>query len=168
VGYIAEIRDYEVLDADVYTATVVSVTHGVEDGPYGPFLDWEFTVVSNTLTNVKVTGRSGDTFGPSTKAREWASAVLGRALVRGTLDLDTLSGLACQLLLEVVEKERGTFNRIVRVMPAKAPLAHAVNEQPSRAAFEATFAAQAAAAWDSTQRSLAPDELAPAPDTFPF
>jgi hypothetical protein len=170
VGYVAEITDYEVLDAGVYPATFVSVTPSVEDGQFGPYLDWEFTVTGAMLTDVKVTGRSSTSFGPTTKAREWATALLGRPLTKGErVDFGKLAGTPCLLLLEVVEKEKGTFNRITRILPApkpapKAAPAHVVQEQPSRDAFEAQFAAQARAAWESAHGQLALDELPPTPD----
>jgi len=167
MSYIAEITDYEVLDAGVYPATFVSVTPGEEDGLFGPYLDWEFRAVSGALTDVKITGRSSTSFGPTTKAREWATALLGRPLLRGErVDFGTLKGTPCQLLLEVVEKEKGTFNRITRILPAsKAAAARVARKQPSQAAFDAKFAAQAAAAWESTQmrrRRRGPSSAAPA------
>jgi hypothetical protein len=162
MAYIAEITDYDVLDAGIYAAGLVSVTPSVEDGLFGPYLEWEFSVVSGNLTDVRITGRSSKSFGPSTKAREWATA-----LQRGErVDFGTLFGTPCQLLLEVVEKEKGTFNRITRILPA--PAARVARKQPSQAAFEAKFAAQATAAWESTQRALAPEEPLPAPDDPPF
>ena len=169
MSYVAEITDYEVLSPGVYQATFVSVTPSAEDGQFGPYLDWEFSATSDTLTDIKITGRSSTSFGPTTKAREWATALLGRPLLRGErVDFGTLKGTPCQLLLAVIEKEKGTFNKITRILPAAKASAHVVNEQPSRAAFQTKFAAQAAAAWESTQTSLAPDELAPAPDDSLF
>jgi len=167
MSYVAEITDYEVLDAGVYPARLVSVTPGEEDGLFGPYLDWEFRADSSVLTDVRITGRSSTSFGPSTKAREWATALLGRPLLRGErVDFGTLGGTPCQLMLEVVEKEKGTFNRITRILPA--PAARVASKQPSQAAFDAKFAAQATAAWESTQKALAPDEPPPAPDDYPF
>ena len=167
MSYIAEITDYEVLDAGVYQATFISVTPGEEDGLFGPFLGWEFRVKSSTTADIRITGRSGTSFGPTAKAREWATALLGRPLLGGEhVDFGTLNGTPCQLLLDVVEKEKGTFNRITRILPA--PAARVVRKQPSQVAFDARFAAQAEAAWESTQQALAPDEPPPAPDDSPF
>lgn len=170
MGYVAEITDYEVLEAGVYPATFVSLTPSEQDGLYGPYLDWEFTVTGAMLTVVRVTERSSTSFGPSTKAREWATALLGRPLMKGEhVDFGTLAGTPCQLLLDVVEKEKGIFNRITRILPApKAVPAHVVPEQPSRAAWEAQFAAQARAAWETAHGQLEPDQLAPAPSSTPF
>ena len=118
MGYIAEITDYEVLDPGVYPATFISVTPR-DDDPFGPDLEWAFSVFTDEITEVEITGRSGTSFGPNTKARECAKALLGRPLQQGErIDFRTLFGTRCQLLLEVVEKEKGSFNRIIRVLPA--------------------------------------------------
>ncbi len=165
MGFIAEITDYEVLDPDVYPATFVSVTPSAEDGQFGPFLEWEFTVTGAALTDVKVTGRSSTSFGPSTKAREWATALLGRPLTKGErVDFDKLAGTPCQLLIEVVEKEKGTFNRITRILPAPKAAPKAV-VPPSRAEFEAKFRAQQEAAWEM---QLANADQPPTPTRAPF
>ena len=171
MGYVAEITDYEVLDPAVYPATFVSVTPSVEDGQFGPYLDWEFTVTGAMLTDVRVSGRSSPSFGPNTKAREWATALLGRPLTKGErVDFGKLSGTPCQLVLEVVTKEKGTFNRIRSVLPAQRPApARVVNEQPvTREQFAAHYAAQAEAAWRAAHAGLAPDALPPAPEGLPF
>ena len=170
MGYTAEAVDYEILDPGVYAAVFVGVTPSVEDGQFGPYLDWEFTVVNEMLKNVKVMGRSGATFTPTSKAREWAEGLLGRRLTKNErLDFGTLAETPCQIVLDVTVKEKGTFNRITRILPApKAAAAHVVNEHTSRAAFDAKFKAQADAAWAATQKSLAPDELPPAPTHDPF
>ena len=171
MGYTAEAVDYVILDPGVYPAVFVGVTPSVEDGQFGPYLDWEFTVVNEMLKNVKVMGRSGATFTPTSKAREWAEGLLGRRLTKSErLDFGTLAQTPCQLVLDVTVKEKGTFNRITRILPAPKtpPAAHVVNEQPSRAAFEARFAAQAKAAWEAAHGDLTPDDLPPAPTSDLF
>jgi hypothetical protein len=172
MGYTTHADDYEVLDEATYPAVVVSVEHSEEDGKFGPFLAWEFDVFNaETFADVRVSARSGDKLTPSSKAREWTEAVLGRALAKKeAFDFDTLAGMPCRVRLEIEEKEKGTFNKVAKVLPPPPPVAapvrpaaHVVNEQPSRAAFDARFKAQADAAWAATQQALAPDELAPAP-----
>jgi hypothetical protein len=154
-----------------------------EEGPFGPFLPWEFDAWDGqTSSDVRVSGRSGAELTPMSKAREWAEALLGRPLAkREVLDFDTLAQRPCQLVLEVVTKEKGSYNKITKILPPPPPNAtpvrpaappvapaNVVNEQGSRAAFEAQFAAQAKAAWEAAHGQLAPDELPPAPTTAPF
>lgn len=170
--FTAEATDYDVLDVGTYQAEYVKVTPSEVDGPFGPFLDWEFSALNPaTMATAKVTGRSSTSFGPDTKAREWAEGVLGRQLAKGErLDFDTLVGRPCQLVLEIVEKTKGSFNRIATVLPASAPPAAApvdALETLEALDFLAWKAAQAASAAPAKRREIAPDELPPAPTASP-
>ena len=115
--------DLEVLEAGEYPATFQGVTAPDEPSQYGLFLEWDFSVLTEDGP-VNVSGRSSrpDVFTRSTKGRLWYEAIAGRQLGKGeVMTFGKLVGRPCRLALEVRDTEKGAFNRILNVLPAKTP-----------------------------------------------
>jgi hypothetical protein len=114
-----EAADFDNVPAGVYDGVVVSITRG-SDGQFGPYLQWSIEITGPDGKPVIVSGRSSDRFGPTTKARRWLEAILGYRMRRGVpVDLDGLAVHGCRVQVDIVEKERGVFNRIVEILPAQ-------------------------------------------------
>lgn len=122
MSYVATATDYELLDEGTYDARFGGAEPGKEPGPYGGFLDWSF-MVAGAEGPVTITSRSGDTFSPNSKARAWLEGLLGRPMAKGErVDFGPLIGRACRIDVVVIAKEKGTFNRVLRVaQPTAAP-----------------------------------------------
>lgn len=82
--------------------------------------DWTFGVVEEGYEGVEVYGRTSTNFGPSSNARTWVQALLGRKVEQGEeLDLPDLKGKECMLSIYHNETDRGTFANINSVNPVR-------------------------------------------------
>jgi hypothetical protein len=115
--------DNEILEPGEYAAIFREVEAPDEPGQYGLYLELSFDVLTPDGP-VRVTGRASRPvrYTRSTKVRQWYEAIDGRLLEKGdVMSFSKLIGKPCRLVLEVKDTERGSFNRIVNVLPAKAP-----------------------------------------------
>ena len=116
-------EDNEVLEPGEYPAIFRGVEAPDEPGLYGLYIEASFDALTEDGP-VRVTGRASrpERYTRSTKARLWYEAVDGRPLEKGdVMSFSKLVGKPCRLVLEVKDTERGSFNRIVNVLPAKSP-----------------------------------------------
>lgn len=89
-----------------------------EDSEY--FLAWEFEVTEGDFAGREISGSSSTNFGPQAKGREWAEALLGRKLSTGEkIAADKLIGQGANVLVDLKEKERGTFPQVSKVYPLR-------------------------------------------------
>ena len=81
-----------------YLGTLKSVTDGTSK--FGPVYDWTFTV-DGPDGPVEVSRRTSQKFSPTTIARQFASALMGRSIQKGeVVDLDALIGREVSLAIE--------------------------------------------------------------------
>jgi hypothetical protein len=142
------------LEPGVYPAIFDRLEEPNEEGQYGPFLNWHFTVTTEDDT-VEVLGRSSkpEYFTRATKARQWFEAILGRDLKKGeSADPNTLRGTRVKLTLDIVKTERGDErNRIVGIRRSQEaegkvmPVQSSSTVDPAYEAYKAEQAAKKAA-----------------------
>jgi len=116
-------EDSDVLPPGIYRATFVGIECPEEPGLYGPYLGWPFDVLTDDGP-VRVTARTSrpERYTKSTKARCHYEAIHGRPVEKGdTMVFSKLVGRPCLLRLEVKSTDKGDFNRVVEVMPARTP-----------------------------------------------
>jgi hypothetical protein len=115
---LVEATDYDIVEPGTYDFVLVSVTRN-DGGQYGRYVQWEGELAGPDGAPVLVSGRSSDKWGPTCKARRWLEAVTGKPMRKGVpVDLDSLGGFACRVEVDIVEKDKGTYNRLVEVLPA--------------------------------------------------
>jgi hypothetical protein len=114
-----------ILEPGVYRAklkTILETTRQNFDDPTieEPCYDWTFTVVEEGFEGTELRGRTSDSFGPRSKAREWVTGLVGRKIEAGDkFELDDLVGKECDLSIVHKETERGTFANIQSVNPVR-------------------------------------------------
>jgi hypothetical protein len=107
--------DRLVLEPGVYAATFIRTEESVEEGPYGHFIDWYFSVETDD-GDVQISGRSSrpERLTRSTKARVWLEELLGRPLAKSeSVDTRSLEGTRVRLTVGV--NDSGEFNRVTAV-----------------------------------------------------
>ena len=115
--------DNEVLEAGEYAAVFRGIEAPEEKSDYGYYLIWNLEVMTEDGP-VAITGRSSrpDKFTKGCKARQWYEAIGARELEKGeVMAFGKLVGRPCRVALEVKSTEKGDFNRILNVLPAKTP-----------------------------------------------
>jgi hypothetical protein len=108
-----------------YNATVLSIEEA-EPTPNSksdkPWLRWRFVVDDGTSEGVEMLGASSTRFGPKSKGRLWAEALLGRKMETGEqFDPDKVLPRDCVV---VIQRDEQDFARILHVLPvprAKTP-----------------------------------------------
>jgi len=79
-------------------------------------------------------------FGPRTKARQWAEALLGRRIQSGeSIDDADLIGKEGDLMVRLEETDRGTFAKVESVNPVRRKKTKAVAEGLDEDLEEAPF-----------------------------
>jgi hypothetical protein len=107
-GYTFTATERTVLPAGTYPATFAEVER--RSGQLGEYLHWKFEVEHEDQI-VTLTANSSMNTGPSSKARKWVEALLGRRLGNGeSIDLARLSGRPCLLALTQVDRDGATFS----------------------------------------------------------
>lgn len=113
-----------VLKAGTYNATFA----GIDEKTDGKFDDgrwwlWSFEIPTKSGPKT-VTAPTSPRFGPKARARQWATAILGRSIRAGEdLELNDLEGRPCLVQLAIAELDGGEkVNRIeaVTAIPATA------------------------------------------------
>jgi hypothetical protein len=104
------------LPVGTYAATFTEVER--RTGQLGDYLHWKFETEHDDQI-VTLTANSSLNTGPSSKARKWVEALMGRRLGGGeSLDLMRLSGRACLLALTQTDRDGVTYNAIDSVLAA--------------------------------------------------
>jgi hypothetical protein len=110
------------IDDGTYPATVLGIeeTDPTPNSPSDkPWLKWTFAVDDGSAEGVEMTAASSTRFGPKSKARLWAEALLGRKLETGEqLDTDQLLPRDCII---VVRRDEKDFAKITDVLPVPKP-----------------------------------------------
>jgi hypothetical protein len=110
------------IDDGTYRATVLGIeeTDPTPNSPSDkPWLKWTFTVNDGTAEGVEMTAASSLRFGPKSKARLWAEALLGRKLEVGEqFDTDQLLPRDC---IVVIRRDEKDFAKITDVLPVPKP-----------------------------------------------
>jgi hypothetical protein len=77
------------------------------------FLLWTFAIDEEGFENTTLTAVSSTSFGPKSKARSWAGAILRRDLEDGErISEDDLKGKPVMLNIVLKQKEKGTFAEV--------------------------------------------------------
>jgi hypothetical protein len=109
----------ELMPEGVYQGTLVGIDERqAADGR--SFWLWTFRI-NHDGRSVERTAPSSTNFSPRSKARQWAEALMGAKIDdSGTheFDLDQLTGRACTIVLDVVERDGERFNNVVQVLRA--------------------------------------------------
>jgi hypothetical protein len=107
------------IDDGTYGATVLGIEEAspTPNSPAGdkPWLKWTFSVDDGSTEGVEMTAASSLKFGPKSKARLWAEALLGRKLDTGEeFDTDSLLPRDC---IVVIRRDEKDFAKITDVLP---------------------------------------------------
>ena len=104
------------LPPGLYSATLKRIEE--REGVHGPYLMWKFAI-RHEGGEVNLSAITSMNCAPKARARQYAEALLGRALTAGEdLEPAALYGAACQVVVTVVEHDKGeTFNKVERVLP---------------------------------------------------
>ena len=108
----------ELLPAGWYPAKVLIVQP--VDSEYGPQLEWRFEVTSPNGDKSERRAWSGMKFAPGTKLFGWVEKLAGSSIPK-TMELDTdeLSGLECDVRVEVKASQQGQqVNRVTELAVA--------------------------------------------------
>lgn len=143
MSHIITATDAEVVAPGGYDASLIGIEDGV--GQYGPFYDWSF-LVAGPDGAVEVSRRTSAKFGPSTIARSFVEALLGRKIAKGEqVDLDSLIGNRCRVKVNTNDNGYSTIEDIapfVATAAAPAPAAPAAgrtvtmdSEQPTTSSW---------------------------------
>jgi hypothetical protein len=85
------------------------------------FYIWNFGIDEEGFEDVTLTAISSTSFGPKSKARAWANAILRRKLEDGEkFSEDDLKGKPVILTVENEETDRGTFAKVVGLAPVRS------------------------------------------------
>jgi len=107
------------IDDGTYSATVLGIEE-TEPTPNSPsdknWLKWVFSVDDGSTEGVEMSAASSMKFGPKSKARMWAEALMGRKLQEGE-DFDTDSILPRDCVV-VIRRDEKDFAKITDVLPA--------------------------------------------------
>lgn len=126
---------YEAIDPGTYRAQVGAVA--LEDGQFGPQLKVRFDLAAgeDVPEGKSIMAWCSAKLSPKSKLYAWVSALLfgGRGVPADyDLDTDALLDKAVLLLVEIVEKDGGEFNRVKELLPVRrAPKAGATNGTPT-------------------------------------
>jgi hypothetical protein len=84
------------------------------------FLIWHFAIDEEGYENVTLTAVSSTSFGPKSKARAWANAILRRELEDGEkFTEDDLKNKPVVLNIVLKNKDRGTFAEVDSLAPVR-------------------------------------------------
>ena len=95
---------------------------------------------------------------PRSKFNSWASAIAGRSLLPGGIQLSELDGKACKIVVVAQERQDGSgpYNKVDRVLPAQpAPAAPSANGSDDQA--ERTRKARVASA--ASGQAVTPEQI---------
>ena len=93
---------------------------GTEVKEYRSFYIWNFGIDEEGCEDVTLTAISSCSFGPKSKPRSWANAILRRKLGdHEKFNEDDLKNKPVMLSIEHEETDRGTFARITGLSPVR-------------------------------------------------
>ncbi len=112
--------DYGGIEAGMYLARLSGV-EDIAEGGYGPYTKWFFALEDEGWAGPpELRANSSQSFAPQAKGRAWAEALLGRKVKGGeSIELESLVGRECLLMIRLEETEMGTFPRIDSVHPTR-------------------------------------------------
>jgi hypothetical protein len=106
--------DYEALDPGLYVGQFVEVREA--NSEHGTYYRWVFEIEDEDHKGRRIHANVSDKFGPSSKARQWAEAMIGRPLRNGErFDTDDLVGRNFHLTIVNVEKDGRTYDNVASV-----------------------------------------------------
>ena len=111
------------LAADVYVAKLDKIELKEATSPEGPRGYWRWTFSITVEGKPEPVSRIGNSAARLTKgfsAWKWAEAINGAPLEPDVpFDLETLFGKNCRVVLSIETGDKGAFNKITDVLPAK-------------------------------------------------
>ena len=82
------------------------------------YLRWTFNIHKRGFEGKTISANSSTAFGPSSKGRKWAEALLDRQLhVNEPVDTDDLIGLTAMAAIGIVKKGENQYNEIESLSP---------------------------------------------------
>jgi len=107
-----------------YPATLLGIDEG--DGKFGPYLDWEFSVVDPDGQDKAISRRTSTKSGNGSIARTLIESLLGRSVkLDEEVDLDGLAGHACTL---EIETNANGYDSVSNAFPAGTAVAVDVDD----------------------------------------
>jgi hypothetical protein len=101
--------------------TKVDEKTGAEEKEDRSFYIWYFGISEEGFEDVTLTAVSSTSFGPKSKGRAWANAILRRNLEDGEkFTEDDLKGKPVMLTITLKETDRGTFAEIAGLSPVRS------------------------------------------------
>ena len=110
---------------------------GTETTEDRSFVIWNFGIDEEDYEDVTLTAISSTSFGPKSKARQWANAILRRKLEDGEkVREEDLKGKPVILTVENEETDRGTFAKVTGLAPVRSKKkADVSSKQPEKPEF---------------------------------
>jgi hypothetical protein len=82
------------------------------------YLRWSFAILKRGFEGKTISANSSTAFGPSSKGRKWAEALLDRSLhVNEPVDTDDLIGLTAMAAIGITKKGENQYNEIESLSP---------------------------------------------------
>lgn len=112
--------DYGGIEPGMYLARLSRV-EDISEGGYGPYTKWFFTLEDEGWAGPpELRANSSQSFAPQAKGRAWSEALLGRKIKGGeSIELESLVGRECLLMIRLEDTEMGTFPRVDSVNPMR-------------------------------------------------
>jgi hypothetical protein len=131
--------DYEALDPGLYVGRFVEVREA--NGEHGTYYRWIFEIRDEEYRGRQIHANVSDSFGPSSKARRWAEAMIGRRLGNGErFDTDNLIGHDYHVTVVNVEKDGRTYDNVASVNAIRKAGAAKKDEPETDGGDEGEFA----------------------------
>jgi len=106
--------EYETLDPGLYVGRFVEIREAKSE--HGSYYRWVFEIQDEGDRGRQIHANVSDKFGPSSKARQWVEAMIGRRLANGErFDTDNLIGQDFHVTVVNVEKDGRTYDNVVSV-----------------------------------------------------
>ncbi len=112
--------DYGGIEPGMYRARLSGV-EDVSEGGFGPYTKWFFALEDEDWAGPpELRANSSQSFAPQAKGRAWAEALFGRKVKGGeSIELESLVGRECCLMIRLEETDQGTFPRVDSVNPVR-------------------------------------------------
>src|SRR5829696_1157411 len=120
--------EYETLDPGLYVGRFVEIREAKSE--HGSYYRWVFEIQDEGHRGRQIHANVSDKFGPSSKARQWVEAMIGRRLANGErFDTDDLIGQDFHVTVVNTEKDGRTYDNVASVNAIRKAKA-AKNEGP--------------------------------------
>jgi hypothetical protein len=131
--------DYEPLDPGLYVGRLSEIREAKSE--HGTYYRWMFEIRDEGYRGHQIHANVSDKFGPSSKARQWVEAIIGRSLGNGErFDTDNLIGKDFHVTIINVEKDGRTYDNVVSVNAIRNAKAAKQDEREADQRDEEEFA----------------------------